>query len=151
MTDVRPTKSVNEGKYLLVVAWQSTALLVLVLLCGVIWVDRFGVLVVTISALMFCLGVLLLALALAIGLRRSRFEQVSVGNLFLLQGSPPPVVRKVLIGSVLAQLVAAFTAAGVRMYTEVAFAVLAPTFGLGLAAVWASRYGTFPSRSSDPV
>jgi hypothetical protein len=33
-----------------------------------------------------------------------------------------------------------------RPYTEVAFGILAPMFGLGLMGVWGGRYGDFPER-----
>ena len=37
-------------------------------------------------------------------------------------------------------------AASIRPYTEVAFGILAPMFGLGLMGVWGGRYGEFPPR-----
>ena len=36
-------------------------------------------------------------------------------------------------------------------YTEVAFGVLAPMFGLGLMAMWGGRYGSFPARRRRAV
>lgn len=151
MNDDGPAPSAIKGKPLIAVAWQSTAFFLLVVLAGVVRLDLFGVVVVIVSVAMFGLGVLLLALALGLGIRRSRAEEVSVGGLFLLQGSSPPVVRKVLIGSVLTQLTAALVASGLRMYTEIAFAILAPTFVFGLASVWAGRYGSFPPRAPGSV
>ena len=151
MNDEGSAQNIIKGKCLIAVAWQSTAFLMLVLLGGVVWPELFGVVVVIVSVVMFGLGVLLLVLAFALGLRRSRVEQVSISGLFLLQGSSPSFVRKVLIGSVLTQLAAAFTAAGLRIYTELAFGILAPTFVFGLASFWAGRYGSFPPRTSDPV
>ena len=46
----------------------------------------------------------------------------------------------------------AVVAAATRPFTSVAFAVLAPLWGLGLAGLWAARYGTFPARPTtlDP-
>jgi hypothetical protein len=34
----------------------------------------------------------------------------------------------------------------VRPYTEVAFGILAPMFGLGLMAMWGGRHGVFAAR-----
>ncbi len=150
MTEDGPDRSIVKGKRLIALAWQSTAAFIVVLLGGVFLVDRFGVFVVVTSISMFGLGLVLLVLAFALGLRRSRFEHVSVAGLFLLSGSSPSVARRVLTGSILVQLTAAFTAAGVRIYTDVAYAVLGPIFVFGVAAFWAGRYGTFPPRPSDP-
>ena len=44
------------------------------------------------------------------------------------------------------QVVAVVVAASIRPYTEVAFGILAPMFGLGLMGLWGGRYGTFPPR-----
>jgi hypothetical protein len=151
VNDDGPDQSSIKGKRLIAAAWQSTAVFLLVLLAGVVRLDLFGVAVVIVSVAMFALGVLLLAIAFALGIKRSRAEEISVAGLFLLQGSSPPVVRKVLIASVLTQLTAALVASGLRIYTEIAFAILAPTFVFGLASVWAGRYGSFPPRTSDSV
>ena len=151
MNEDGPSQVAVKGKRLIAAAWQSTAFFLLILLAGTIRLDLFGIVVVIVSVVMFSLGVLLLALAFALGVRRSRAEEVSVSGLFLLQGSSPSVVRKVLLGSVLTQLTAALVASGLRIYTEMAFAILAPTFVFGLASVWAGRYGSFPLRTSDSV
>ena len=40
-------------------------------------------------------------------------------------------------------------AASIRPFTEVAFGILAPMFGLGLMALWGGRHGTFPPRPPE--
>ena len=44
------------------------------------------------------------------------------------------------------EVVAVVAAASVRPFTEVAFGILAPMFGLGLMGLWGGRYGEFPPR-----
>ena len=46
-----------------------------------------------------------------------------------------------------AQTTTAVAAAAVKPFTSVAFAVLAPMWGLGLAGLWAAKYGSFPART----
>jgi hypothetical protein len=55
----------------------------------------------------------------------------------------------VLRGTTAVQVVAVVAAASIRPYTEVAFGILAPMFGLGLMGLWAGRYGTFPPRNLE--
>ncbi|MGH9282335.1 MAG: hypothetical protein ACRD0S_05305, partial [Acidimicrobiales bacterium] len=45
----------------------------------------------------------------------------------------------------------ALVAAGVRPNSSLAFGVLAPLWGQGLAALWAARHGTFPPRTPPPA
>ena len=44
------------------------------------------------------------------------------------------------------QVLAVVVAASIRPFTEVAFGILAPMFGLGMMALWGGRYGDFPER-----
>jgi hypothetical protein len=48
-------------------------------------------------------------------------------------------------------VVIAFTAAGIRPYSSLAFSILAPMWGLGLSGLWGARYGTFGPRVGDAV
>ena len=54
-----------------------------------------------------------------------------------------------LVGSLVAQAAIAATAAALRPFTSVAFAVLAPMWGLGLAGQWGARHGHFAPRVRD--
>ena len=44
------------------------------------------------------------------------------------------------------QVVVALLTASIRLYTPLAFGILVPMWGLGLAGLWGARYGTFPPR-----
>lgn len=102
-----------------------------------------------ISALaLFGLGVVALLAAFARGVQRSRAEEVTVPGLFFLVGSTPKPTRVLLLGSLAVQVVVAFTTASLRPFTAVAFGILAPMYGLGLAGLWAALHGTFPPRQT---
>jgi hypothetical protein len=93
-------------------------------------------------------GAFVAAYAAAVG--RSRRDDIALAGLFFLSGSAPRPVRVALLGSLAAQVVVAFTTAGIRPNTSLAFGVLAPVYGLGLAALWAARHGRFPPRAAPP-
>jgi len=80
--------------------------------------------------------------AFGVGLARStRGDNVAVANLFFLQGSAPrPVRRRFLLMFLVCLAVTAATAAWEP------FGVLVPMLPIGLAGVWAARYGVFPPR-----
>jgi hypothetical protein len=44
------------------------------------------------------------------------------------------------------QVVVALVTAIARPFTGLAFGILVPVFGLGLAGLWGARRGSFPSR-----
>ncbi len=99
---------------------------------GVVFVIAFGLGIVTCMAAFFK----------AAG--RSRHEQVTVvGAFFLGDGAVPRSDQRLMIGAVFVQTIVALVAAGARPVSAVAFSVLVPLLGLGLAAQLGARYGTF--------
>ena len=99
------------------------------------------------SVALFVVGIGALLWAYGIGIGRSRTDRVDIAGLFLLVGpvAPEPVRRtfRLALG---VQVVAVVAAASIRPFTEVAFGILAPTYGLGLMALWGGRRGRFPPR-----
>lgn len=79
---------------------------------------------------------------------RSRTDEIGVMNLFFLDHSAPTPVKRNLLASLTVQVAVAVTAAAIRPNTALAFAVLAPVYGLALAGLWAARHGTFPARTA---
>jgi hypothetical protein len=55
-------------------------------------------------------------------------------------------VQVLLLSSFAVQVVFGLIAASIRIYTPVAFGLLVPMYGLGLAGLWGATYGTFPER-----
>ena len=102
-------------------------------------------LIVSLALFLVGLGVFTYAFFVAVG--RSRDEEIAVAGLFLLSGSAPPRVRRHLLGSLALEVVVALAAAAARPYTSLAFGVLVPVYGLGMAGLWAARHGTFPPRA----
>jgi hypothetical protein len=105
--------------------------------------------VVITSLLMFAVGTGAFLWAYAVAIGRSRHDQIGMGGLFFLAGTAPRGVQVRLMGALGVQIVVALVAASLKAFTGVAFAVLAPMFGLGLAGLWGARYGTFPRRPGD--
>jgi hypothetical protein len=112
--------------------------------------DSLGLLVAVVSGVLFFAGTGAFLWAYAIAIGRSRHDLIGMGGLFFLAGSAPPVVQRVMMGSLGAEVVVAVVTASLRTYTELAFGVLVPMWGLGLAGLWGARHGVFPRRETDP-
>ncbi len=109
--------------------------------------DTFGLIHAGLSVVLFAVGTGAMLWAYALGVSRSRTDLVSVPGLFFLSGAvAPPDTRRALRIATAVQVVAVVAAASIRPFTEVAFGILAPMFGLGLMGVWGGRYGQFPER-----
>ena len=136
----------HAGSGLVSASFAGTGALVVAAVAGAADPGTFGVFTATISGVLFAVGTVAFLWGYASGVVRSRDEAVTLGGLFFLSGTAPGVVRFRMRLSLLAQVVAAVVAAGVRPYTSVAFAVLAPMYGLGLMSVWGARHGNFPDK-----
>lgn len=110
--------------------------------------DAAAGLVAVFDLILFALGTLAFVRTLLTAAQRSRTEELSVAGIWFLSGSAPADVRAWLLACLGAQVVIALAAAFARPYSAVAFGVLVPMFGLGLAGLWAVRSGTFPPRTS---
>lgn len=135
-----------EGAGVVNLDFAGTGALLVVATVGAVAPDSFGTLTAVVSGLLFAVGVVGFLWGYATGVVRSRDEQITLGGLFFLAGTAPKVVRFRLRLALAVQVVAAVAAASIRPYTSVAFAVLAPMFGLGLLAVWGARYGQFAAK-----
>jgi hypothetical protein len=139
----------HEGAGLVQLSFIGTGALLVAGLVGVLSPDRAGMLTAWVSGVLFVVGVVLFLWGYAVGVARSRDEQVTLGGLFFLSGTAPGVVRFRLRLSFAVQVAIAVVAASVRPYTAVAFAVLAPMLGLGAMAMWGARYGTFLAKDGS--
>ncbi len=142
MTDERVDDG-HQGAGVVNGAFAGTGALVAAAAVGVAAPDSFGPLTAVVSGGLFAVGVIAFLWGYANGVVRSREEKITLGGLFFLSHTAPPVVRFRLRAALGIQVVVAVVAASVRPYTSVAFAVLAPMYGLGLLALWGARYGTF--------
>ena len=115
---------------------------------GTVAIDAVVVTVIT-SLVLFAVGTAVFFLAYAKAIGRSRYEAIGMGGLFFLTGSATRRVQVLLLGSLGVEVVVGFVATTVRIYTPVAFAVLVPMYGLGLAGLWSRDLGTFPPREVE--
>jgi hypothetical protein len=140
------------GDALVNLAFAGTGALVGTSIAAAVLPDTFGVVHAILSGLLFTVGTGALLWAYALGVSRSRAVVVTLGGLFFLAGgaAPPDTSRRFRIAFAV-QIVAVVAAASIRPYSNVAFGVLAPIFGLGLMAVWGGRHGSFPARADDKV
>ncbi len=129
------------------VSWAADALFAVTAIpvaLGMTALDPVSV-IVAVGLFLASLGVWTYAFGLGL-VRSARGDDVSVANLFLLQGSAPSATKKHLFGALgLAVLIAATT--GFRAPAG----FLVPMLPLGLAGMWAARHGTFPARESTTV
>lgn len=134
-----------------IVAWSfvGTVVFALVAVAGVVGPAPFEMVTAVVSCVMFAAGCVVFLCAFGLAVGRSRTEAIGIGGLYFLAGdtAPAPVRRRLMV-AVGAQVVLALAAAGLRPYTPVAFGILVPVFGLGLAGLWGARYGRFPARPS---
>jgi hypothetical protein len=139
----------GAGAGLVLVDYVGTGALAVACVAGIIAPDAAGTFAAAVSGVLFAIGVVLFLWGYAMGVVRSREEQITLGGLFFLSGTAPRVVRFRLRLALGAQVVLAVAAASIRPYTAVAFAVLAPMLGLGVMATWAARHGTFFPREDQ--
>jgi hypothetical protein len=137
----------SPGTGLVTAVFVGTALLVGTSVAAAAAPDQLQTLHAVYSCVLFAIGTGAMLWAFALGVSRSRTEEVDVLGLFFLAGDVAPVdVRRRLRLALAVQVVAVVAAAAVRPFTPVAFGVLAPMFGLGMMGMWGGRYGTFPPR-----
>lgn len=135
----------EPGRQVIAASWAGTAVFAVAQLLSVLSASLRPVGVV-VSLALFAAGCLAFLAAYARAVERSRTDEIGVGGLYFLSGSAPGPVRIHLLGALAAQTVVAFVAASIRPFTAVAFGILVPMFGMGLAGLWAARHGSFPER-----
>ena len=102
-----------------------------------------------VALLLFLCGTTVFAVALVQAAGRSRRDELTLAGLFFLEGAPV-AARRLLLGSLALEVVVALVTAAVRPNSSLAFGVLAPMWGQGLAALWGARHGSFPPRRRPP-
>jgi hypothetical protein len=146
--DERDLPDAIEGGRIVSASNIGTIVFLVATVIGTIDLDAVVVLVV-VSLVLFAIGTAAFLVAYVKAIGRSRYEAIGMGGLFFLSGSAPRRVQVWLLGALALQVVVSLAAASVRIYTPVAFALLVPMYGLGLAGLWGATHGTFPPRQSD--
>ncbi len=129
-------------------SWAGTAALTVTAVGDAI-TPGFKIPAFVVAIAMFVVGTGVFIAALVIAAGRSRGDEIGMGGLFFLQGSASRRVQLHLLGSLAVQVVVAFATAAARPYTSLAFGILAPVYGLGLAGLWAARHGRFDPRAAE--
>lgn len=101
-----------------------------------------------VALVLFAVGCVLFLWAYSVAVGRSRTDELSVVGVYLLSGCVPGRERLRVLGLVAAQIAVALVTASLRPYTTLAFGILVPMFGLGVAGMWGARLGTFPPRTT---
>ena len=95
---------------------------------------------------LFVAGIVTFMWAYGVLAERSRTEALTLPGVFFLSKSVPKQKQRLFIGLEMVQLAVAFTTAGMRPFTSVAFGILAPMFGIGTMALYGAKLGNFPPR-----
>jgi hypothetical protein len=132
------------------VSWLGTGALALTAVPAAVAPGLFVGVAVIVSLVLFTVGVVAFAWAYLVAIGRSRTDLLGMGGLFFLAGSAPRSVQRNLVGSFIIEVVLALATASARPFTPVAFAILAPMYGLGVMGLWGAKFGTFPLRPPDP-
>jgi hypothetical protein len=127
-------------------SWLGTAVFVVVAVAAAAVPDTLAVAAVLVDLVLFVAGCAAFAATLLRAAARSRTDEISLAGLWWLTGTAPAPVRRALLGAFGVEVVVALATASARPFTGLAFGILVPVYGLGLAGLWAARRGSFPSR-----
>jgi len=136
----------RAGRPILVSGWIANALFAVTAIPVAFGLNDVIGAAIGVALLLFLVAVGAFVYAFALGVARTtRGDNVAVSNLFFLQGSAPRPVRREFL---LLFLVCLAVTIGTAAWEP--FGVLVPMLPIGLAGVWAARYGVFPPRPPAP-
>ncbi len=130
-------------------SWIGTLVLIVALAVGVASPARLGIVTLVTSLVLLLSGMAGFIWSFFVAASRSRTELLSVAGLYLLSEGAPASVRRHLMGAEVVQVLSCLAAASIRPFTPVAFGILAPVYGLGVAGVWSARHGRFRPRTQN--
>jgi hypothetical protein len=144
-----------NGGRIITLSRIGTAIFVIAAVAATIFVDELGLVAAVVSLVLFAAGCVCFLWAYGVAIARSRTDAIGIGGLYFLQGTAPRDVQIALLIPLAVEVVVALAAAAIRPFTPLAFGVLVPMYGLGLAGLWGAKYGTFGPRdgntgASDP-
>jgi len=143
MTDIA------AGRALIGASWAGTLAFTITAVIATVNPDSLGVPAVIVSVVLFAAGSVAMFWAFLIAVQRSRTDLIGMGGLYFGAGSAPPSVRLHLMSSLGVQVAVAFITASIRVFTTLAFGILVPVWGLGLAGLWCARHGEFAPRDTE--
>jgi hypothetical protein len=135
-----------NGQRIVTTTWAATVLFAVAVVLGVTW-PATELVAIWVSVVLFFVGSFVALYAFGKGIVRStRGDDVSVANLFFLQGSAPRNVRRHFLAILVASL--AVVGLSILNLTIAPYAWLELMVSVGMPALWAARHGTFPTRTS---
>jgi hypothetical protein len=146
-----PSGADAPGGAIVRASWAGTATFAIAASAAAIAPDPLAAPVAVLDGVLFAVGCAAFLAAYARAVSRSREEVLSVAGVYLLAGTAPRAVQVRLLGALGVQVAVAVVTASVRLYTSLAFGILVPVFGLGLAGLWAARHGRFAPRPPEPA
>lgn len=138
----------HPGRAVVRASWVGTAAFTVTAAAAAAVPDA-DVVALVVALALFAGGTVAFGAALVRAAGRSRREEVTMAGVFFLEGAPRTVRRHVL-GSLALEVVVAFATAAARPNTSLAFGILAPVWGQGLAGLWGARHGVFRPRRDGP-
>jgi hypothetical protein len=143
-----------RGRALIRLSWAGTAVYgAVAVLATVAPRASLDLVLIVVCLALFLAGTGAFGAAYLLAVGRSRYEAIGMGGLFFLAGSAPTAARRHLLGAAAVDVVVALVTASVgllRTATDadnpLAFGLLTPLFGLGLAGLWGARHGVFGPR-----
>ena len=135
------------GDRIIRASWAGTAVFTVVAVIATIDPESLGAPAVLVSFVLFAAGSVAMFWAFLIAVQRSREVAIGIGGLYFGAGSAPKRVQRHLMASLAVQVVVAVVTASIRVFTSLAFGILVPVWGLGLAGLWCARHGEFAPRA----
>ena len=144
-SDTAAPSITDAGEFLVRAAVLGTGVFTVTAFAAVLTEAARGVATV-VDAVLFFVGILAFFGAYFRAVLRSRDELLGIGGIYFLSGSAPRRVRVLVLGSLAVQVVVAGATASLRPYTSLAFGMLVPMYGIGVAGLWGAFHGKYPER-----
>jgi hypothetical protein len=137
-----PEQDTRAGRAILIVGWAANGLFAVTAVPVALGLDALVGVAIGVALFSFLVAIGTFAYAFGVGIARTaRGDNVAVANLFFLQGSAPRGVRREFAALLVTCMIVTVATAAWEP-----FGVLVPMLPIGLAGVWAARYGIFPPR-----
>ncbi len=146
-----PMPTAPQARRIVAASWVGTGLLAVTAIPAAIAPATFVAAAVVVSLVLFAAGTVAFLWAYFVAIGRSRTDLIGMGGLFFLAGSAPRAVQRSMWASFAVEVAVGVATAAARLYTPLAFGVLAPMYGLGLMGLWGAKFGTFAARPPEPA
>ncbi len=154
----RASDSERAGAAIVNIALAGTAAIVAAGVLGALSEDLAQSVVVLVSAGAAAVGIVGFVWSYLRAVGRSRVDEISVSQLYIVVGTvaPPPVKRRLQwslwlqIAVAIVVMVVGFSRTDPEEFNWAACIIVAPLFGMGVNGVWVASHGTFGARILTP-